>query len=251
MGIQLDSVSKSFDSNMQALSSLSLKISSGDFVSVMGPSGCGKSTLLRLIAGLEKPSSGSVVIPAEMKSFGFVFQDPHLLPWRTLEENIRLPLEFQKISSSETQSRITEVIKLIGLEDFRRARPSQLSGGMKMRASLARALVTEPKILLLDEPFAAVDEILRDRLDQELRKVWSKLGITVIFVTHSVSEAVFVSNRLIALSHRPGRVLKDEMIDLPQDRGSNLKWTEKFLSQMTQISKIFESTDPESIKERP
>lgn len=251
MGIQLDSVSKSFDSNMQALSSLSLKISSGDFVSVMGPSGCGKSTLLRLIAGLEKPSSGSVVIPAEMKSFGFVFQDPHLLPWRTLEENIRLPLEFQKISSSETQSRITEVIKLIGLEDFRRARPSQLSGGMKMRASLARALVTEPKILLLDEPFAAVDEILRDRLDQELRKVWSKLGITVIFVTHSVSEAVFVSNRLIALSHRPGRVLKDEMIDLPQDRGSNLKWTEKFLSQMTQISKIFESTDPETIKERP
>ena len=251
MGIQLDSVSKSFDSNIQALSSLSLKISSGDFVSVMGPSGCGKSTLLRLIAGLEKPSSGSVLIPAEMKSFGFVFQDPHLLPWRTLEENIRLPLEFQKISSSETQSRITEVIKLIGLEEFRRARPSQLSGGMKMRASLARALVTEPKILLLDEPFAAVDEILRDRLDQELRKVWSKLGITVIFVTHSVSEAVFVSNRLIALSHRPGRVLKDEMIDLPQDRGSNLKWTEKFLSQMTQISKIFESTDPESMKERP
>jgi NitT/TauT family transport system ATP-binding protein len=163
------------------------------------------------------------------------------LPWRTLEENIRLPLEFQKISSEEAQSRITEVIQLIGLEDFRRARPSQLSGGMKMRASLARALVTEPQILLLDEPFAAVDEILRDRLDQELRRIWNTLGITVVFVTHSVSEAVFVSNRLIALSPRPGRILKDEMIHLPRERGSDLKWTESFLNQMTQISKVFES----------
>jgi NitT/TauT family transport system ATP-binding protein len=241
MKIQLQSVSKFFDGNIQALSPLSLEIAKGEFVSLMGPSGCGKSTLLRLISGLEKPSSGSVLIPAEMKSFGFVFQDPHLLPWRTLEENIRLPLEFQKISSAETQSRITEVIQLIGLEDFRRARPSQLSGGMKMRASLARALVTNPQILLLDEPFAAVDEILRDRLDQELRRIWKTLGITVIFVTHSVSEAVFVSNRLIALSPRPGHIVKDEMINLPMDRGSDLKWTESFLNQMTQISKTFES----------
>jgi NitT/TauT family transport system ATP-binding protein len=241
MKIQLQSVSKVFDGNIQALSPLSLEIATGEFVSLMGPSGCGKSTLLRLISGLEKPSSGTVLIPAEMKSFGFVFQDSHLLPWRTLEENIRLPLEFQKISRAEAQSRITEVIQLIGLEDFRRARPSQLSGGMKMRASLARALVTNPQILLLDEPFAAVDEILRDRLDQELRRIWKTLGITVIFVTHSVSEAVFVSNRLIALSPRPGRIVKDEMIDLPLDRGSNLKWTESFLNQMTQITKTFES----------
>lgn len=244
--IELRSLSKIFAPSLLTLENLDLQISAGEFVSVMGPSGCGKSTLLRLIAGLEIPSRGSVNVAEACQSFGFVFQEAHLLPWRNLEQNIALPLQFQGASPKEIHSRISAMLELIGLTEFRQAYPSQLSGGMKMRASLARALITRPKILLLDEPFAALEESLRYRLDRELRSLWKQLDLTVIFVTHSVSEAVFVSNRLITLSKRPGRIVGDEVIDLPQDRSAEMKWTESFLHRVAKIANQLESTEVRS-----
>ena len=244
--IELRSLSKTFAPRLLTLENLDLQIAAGEFVSVMGPSGCGKSTLLRLIAGLETPSRGSIKIADAFQSFGFVFQEAHLLPWRNLEENIALPLQFQGATPEEIQSRITAMLELIGLTDFRHAYPSQLSGGMKMRASLARALITRPKILLLDEPFAALEESLRYRLDIELRSLWKQLDLTVVFVTHSVSEAVFVSNRLITLSQRPGHIVSDEPIDLPQDRSAEMKWTQSFLHRVARIAHQLESAEAKS-----
>lgn len=210
--LKLKAVEKSFGSDsaskLEVVRQLNLQINSGDFVALLGPSGCGKSTLLRLIAGLEPLSSGR--IESQAKEIGYVFQEPHLLPWRNLSENIALPLELKKLAASEKKKAVESTLELVGLSDFAAAFPNQLSGGMKMRVSLARALVCKPDLLLLDEPFAALDEFTRTHLDEELRRIWMETGVTILFVTHSVSEAAFLANRQIVFSRRPAAVIFDE-----------------------------------------
>lgn len=208
----LTAVEKSFESNsapkLEVVKKLSLRIKSHDFVALLGPSGCGKSTLLRLIAGLEPLSGGQ--IESQAKEVGFVFQDPHLLPWRNLYENVALPLELKNVDASRKRVQVEKTLRLVGLSDFANAFPNQLSGGMKMRVSLARALVCQPDLLLLDEPFAALDEFTRSHLDEELRRIWQETGVTILFVTHSVSEATFLASRQIVFSRRPASVIFDE-----------------------------------------
>lgn len=208
---------------------ISLQIQSGEFVSILGPSGCGKSTLLRLIGGLESASSGQIHSPSNAKK-SFVFQEANLLPWRTCLQNVMLPLELKKEPSASTQA--LEVLSRVDLEDAKNLYPAELSGGMKMRVSLARALVNKPSLLLLDEPFSALDENTRFKLQEDLRKLWIELGMTVVFVTHSVSEAVFLSNRCLVLSKKPSRMILDHPIELPKERTEALRLDPSFVSQM-------------------
>lgn len=243
-------MSKAFGSELLVFKNFDLRIPENEFLSILGPSGCGKSTLLHLIAGLQRPNSGVIQIPKVQKSFGFVFQDPHLLPWRSLEQNIEVPLELQGLESKERKARVREALDLVNLREFSQALPSELSGGMKMRASLARALVTRPRILLLDEPFAALDEALRQRLDLELRRIWKTLGLTIILVTHSITEAIFLSNRIIVLSDRPATILKDEAIDLPDQRSSQMRWSPEVLNQAAEITELLTSTQNRGALER-
>lgn len=250
LSIEIQNLSKSFGSELLVFENFNLSIHENEFLSILGPSGCGKSTLLHLIAGLQRPNSGVIQIPKAQKSFGFVFQDPHLLPWRSLEQNIAVPLELQKLAPKERKNRVMEALDLVNLREFSQALPSELSGGMKMRASLARALVTRPRILLLDEPFAALDEALRQRLDLELRRIWKNLGLTIILVTHSITEAIFLSNRIIALSERPAKILKDEMIDLPDERSSQMRWSPEVLNQAAEITELLTSIQNRKALER-
>jgi NitT/TauT family transport system ATP-binding protein len=210
--------------NLLALDGVSLDVGHGDFLSLLGPSGCGKSTLLRLIAGLESPSGGTIAWPDGKPApgdIGFVFQEPTLMPWATVFDNVRLPLRLT--GRTAAASEINAALDLVGLRDFAAAFPRELSGGMKMRAALARALVTGPRLLLLDEPFAALDEITRFRLNEDLMRIWRERGCTVIFVTHSVFEAAFLSQRVAVMSPRPGRIVAEEPIDLPALRVSELR----------------------------
>jgi NitT/TauT family transport system ATP-binding protein len=196
-----------------ALQDISLDIRDGEFVALVGPSGCGKSTMLRLMAGLLAPSSGVLTVfggrpqqAIEQRRVGFVFQNPVLMPWRSVADNVRLPLEVAGKANAAGQQRVRELIELVGLQGFEDARPSQLSGGMRQRAALARALITQPRLLLLDEPFGALDEITRQRLNLELLRIWREIGVTSVLVTHSVAEAVFLAHRVIVLSPRPGTI---------------------------------------------
>lgn len=218
--VQLRGVTKVYDNGMLALGPLDLTICKGEFVSLLGSSGCGKSTALRLIAGLIAPSSGTVDVAARSSSHavGFVFQEPTLMPWSNVRENVRLPLKLAHMPDVQSTARVNEVLAQVGLADFADAYPRELSGGMKMRVSLARALVTEPDILLMDEPFAALDEITRFKLNDDLLALWRKLGKTVIFVTHSVFESVYLSQRVIVMTSRPGRVSSECLIDAPESR---------------------------------
>ncbi len=206
-----------------ALSDLNFSIRKGDFVSIVGPSGCGKSTILRLIAGLAGQSAGEIRWPAREPDhrIGFVFQDPTLMPWASVEANIRLPLDLQ--GKAADAARVRDVIARVGLDGFERAMPGELSGGMKMRASLARALITAPSLLLLDEPFAALDEITRFKLNDDLLSLWQNGRWTVVFVTHSVYEAVYLSNRVIVMTPRPGRIAEDIAIDVPYPRDESFR----------------------------
>ena len=216
-------VSRRFDS-LVALSDLNFSINSGDFVSLVGPSGCGKSTILRLIAGLAEASSGAIRWSAREADhrIGFVFQEPTLMPWASVETNVRLPLDLQG-DTSGTADKVRDVIARVGLDGFERAMPGELSGGMKMRASLARALITSPSLLLLDEPFAALDEITRFKLNDDLLSLWQNGRWTVVFVTHSVYEAVYLSNRVIVMTPRPGRIAEDIAIDVPYPRDESFR----------------------------
>jgi NitT/TauT family transport system ATP-binding protein len=220
----LRAVTKVFDNGVMALGPLDLDIARGEFVSLLGPSGCGKSTALRVIAGLASPTSGSVEVSHHAgdgrpgHSIGFVFQEPTLMPWTTVAENVRLPLKLANVAASESDARIAEALSRVGLSDFADAYPRELSGGMKMRVSLARALVTDPDILLMDEPFAALDEITRFRLNNDLLTLWRKLNKTVIFVTHSVFESVYLSQRVVVMTQRPGRVCADISIEALEPR---------------------------------
>ncbi len=224
--ITIRGISRTFPGGVTALSSLDLTIPSAQFIAILGPSGCGKSTLLRLIAGLDSPSTGSIQLPST--ELAYVFQDAHLLPWRTVLRNVALPLELRGVDRQERMKHAADVIEQVGLSDAADRYPAQLSGGMRMRVSLARALITNPKVLLLDEPFAALDEITRQRLDEQLRQLWISRGITTVFVTHSTAEAAFLAQRAVVMSPRPGRIILDTPIDLPHERHGSVRGTPQF-----------------------
>lgn len=236
LGIDIRGIRRVFDNGVIALDGLSLAVPPGEFVAVLGPSGCGKSSLLRLIAGLDHPQDGSVaILPAGESSpkseIAYVFQDAHLLPWRNVLQNVALPLELAHVNRSTRLDSARQAIERVGLSDAIGRYPNQLSGGMRMRVSLARAIVTRPKLLLLDEPFGALDEITRQRLDEQLRQLWASDGMTVVFVTHSTAEAVFLAERAIVLSARPGRIVEDRRIDLPPPRDGPLRATPQFAGE--------------------
>ncbi|MDJ0930427.1 ABC transporter ATP-binding protein [Breoghania sp.] len=229
--VSLRNVSKTFANGTIALRDMSLDIREGDFVSLLGPSGCGKSTALRIVAGLGDASPGSVewhkgangtdAISANGvadQNISFVFQKPTLMPWATVFNNVYLPLRLKGRSKADAQADVMDTLEMVGLESLAKSYPRELSGGMKMRVSIARALVTKPKLLLMDEPFAALDEITRFKLNNDLLHLWEKFGWTVIFVTHSVFESVYLSNRIIIMAARPGRVMEDIPIDTPYPR---------------------------------
>jgi NitT/TauT family transport system ATP-binding protein len=228
--------------NTHALSRVSLDIQPGDFVSLLGPSGCGKSTLLRLIADLIDPSDGQITIKGKSahqarldRDYGIVFQAPVLYDWRSVLRNVQLPLEVMRFPSSERESRAREMLRLVGLKDFERHYPWQLSGGMQQRVSIARALAFKPSILLMDEPFGALDELTRERMNTELLNIWSQTETTVIFVTHSIAEAVFLSNRVVVMTPRPGRIEKVVDIDLPRPRTFETREQTRYFELITEV----------------
>jgi len=229
LAVSLRAVTKVFDNGVMAPGPLDLDIPSGEFVSLLGPSGCGKSTALRLIAGLVSPTSGSVEVTHHAgearpgHSIGFVFQEPTLMPWTTVRENVRLPLKLANVATTESDGRIAEALARVGLSEFADAYPRELSGGMKMRVSLARALVTDPDILLMDEPFAALDEITRFRLNNDLLALWRNLNKTVVFVTHSVFESVYLSQRVVVMTQRPGRIGAEIRIETSEPRTEDFR----------------------------
>lgn len=229
VAVSLRGVTKVYDSGVAALGPLDLEVRNGEFVSLLGPSGCGKSTALRLIAGLSASTSGMVGISSRDgqvrtgHSIGFVFQEPTLMPWTSVRENVRLPLKLAKMPPAESEGRVHRALTHVGLSDFADAYPRELSGGMKMRVSLARALVTDPDILLMDEPFAALDEISRFRLNNDLLALWRNLKKTVVFVTHSVFESVYLSQRVIVMTQRPGRISAEIRIDAPEPRSEEFR----------------------------
>jgi NitT/TauT family transport system ATP-binding protein len=205
----LRGVDKVFGNSVTAVENLDLDVREGEFLSLLGPSGCGKSTVLRMLAGLSKPTRGSIDWRGGRPELGFVFQDPTLMPWATVFSNVWLPLRFRGVSRADAQARVDEALELVGLAGFANAYPRELSGGMKMRVSIARALVTRPALLLMDEPFAALDEITRTKLNDDLVALKCALGATVVFVTHSVYESVALSTRIVVMAARPGRVVAD------------------------------------------
>jgi NitT/TauT family transport system ATP-binding protein len=224
------------DGPVHALSDIDLEVSRGEFVSLIGPSGCGKTTLLRLIADLEQPTAGSILVndltPEEARkrrAYGYVFQSAALYPWRTIARNVGLPLEVMGVSGAERAERIQKNLDLVNLTGFEKKFPWQLSGGMQQRASIARALSFDPALLLMDEPFGALDEIVRDHLNEQLLELWAKTQKTVIFVTHSIPEAVFLSTRIVVMSPRPGRIYDVIESDLPGGRTLDIRETPEFL----------------------
>ena len=229
-------VSKVFANGIQALGSASLDIAAGEFLSVLGPSGCGKSTLLRLIAGLAEPTAGTIAWPQGRPDLGFVFQEPTLMPWATALGNVALPLKLRGVARSEREARAAEALAGVGLRGFERSYPRELSGGMKMRVSIARALVTAPKLLLMDEPFAALDEITRRRLNTDLLELWQRTHFTAVFVTHSVFESVFLSQRIAVMAARPGRIVSNLAIDAPYPRTESFRTSPDYAARCRLVS---------------
>ena len=222
------------DGPVYALEGINLTVNDGDFVSFIGPSGCGKTTLLRVIADLEQATSGTIAVngmsPAQARmarAYGYVFQAPALYPWRTVEKNVGLPLEI--MGTADAASRVKRNLELVNLAGFEKKFPWQLSGGMQQRVSIARALAVEPKLLLMDEPFGALDEIVRDKLNQQLLELWAATMKTVVFVTHSIPEAVFLSSKIVVMSPRPGRIIDVIETNLPADRTLDIRETPEFL----------------------
>jgi NitT/TauT family transport system ATP-binding protein len=232
--VSLRGVDKVFSNGVEALRGLDLSIREGEFVSLLGPSGCGKSTVLRLIAGLGDKSGGAIDWSSVQHEIGFVFQDPTLMPWATVFDNIYLPLRVRSLARSAAAPRIERAMEQVGLAGFGNAYPRELSGGMRMRVSIARALVAEPKILLMDEPFAALDEITRFKLNDDLLQLWASLKWTVVFVTHSVFESVYLSTRVVVMSARPGRVNSE--ISLPLQRELSFRTSAAYAEQCRTVS---------------
>jgi NitT/TauT family transport system ATP-binding protein len=241
--IEFDAVTKSYGAGRLVLQSIDLKVLKGEFVSVIGPSGCGKSTVLKLISGLTPPSAGTIRVDGmtpenARETISFIFQDATLLPWRTVTENVGLGLELERVASKRRAEKVASLLQLVGLGDVASAYPRELSGGMKMRASIARALATNPRLLLMDEPFAALDEMTRDRLNEELLRLRAEQQWTAVFVTHSVAEAVFLSTRVIILAPNPGRVHAVLSVDLPFPRTAQLRETEEFEALVGRASHV-------------
>jgi NitT/TauT family transport system ATP-binding protein len=236
--------------SMTALRGIDLDIRRGEFVSLIGPSGCGKSTLLRLIGDLLRPTAGTVTVngkPAEQaridRDYGMVFQAPVLFDWRTVEDNVKLPLELTGASREERNARAREMLDLVDLGDFAHHHPYQLSGGMQQRVAIARALAFSPAILLMDEPFGALDEMTRERMNSEVLRIWEQTGITVVFVTHSIPEAVFLSSRVVVMSARPGRITKVIETDLPRPRGIETREDRRYFALITQVREALRGSD--------
>ena len=234
--VSLHGVSKTFDSGTQAIAVLDLEVREGEFLSLVGPSGCGKSTALRIIADLIAPTTGGVAWPGGKPEIGFVFQEPTLMPWRTVFGNAQLPLELKGVARAEAEARSRSALARVGLSDFEKAYPRELSGGMKMRVSIARAIAAKPKLLLMDEPFAALDELTRQSLNDDLLKLAREDGITVIFVTHSVYESAYLSDRVVVMTPRPGRVTADIAIAQPAERSAGYRLTPQFTDAAGKIS---------------
>lgn len=246
--VRLRGVRRVFPNGVTALDGIDLDVQAGEFLSILGPSGCGKSTLLRLIASLERPQAGEIDFGANLPrpALAFVFQDPQLLPWRSVRQNVALPLELAGMNKTDRLLKADKAIAQVGLADAMERYPAQLSGGMRMRASIARALTIEPRLLLLDEPFAALDEITRQRLDEQLRDLWTSRGLTVVFVTHSIAEAVYLAQRVIVMSRRPGRILIDRLIGLPQQRTPQLRTAPQFAGETRDL---FDALRSQSIQQ--
>jgi NitT/TauT family transport system ATP-binding protein len=230
--LSLDNVDKVFGTNVVALRDMNLEVRQGDFISLLGPSGCGKSTALRLIAGLMQPTRGRVrwVDAAARDTLGVVFQEPTLMPWSTVTDNVWLPLRLRGKSRKDVMPDIAEALATVGLTGFEDAYPRELSGGMKMRVSIARALVTHPRLILMDEPFAALDEITRQRLNDDLLAMRERLDCTIIFVTHSVFESVFLSDRIVVMAARPGRVFDELPVDAPYPRTEEFRTSADYIA---------------------
>jgi NitT/TauT family transport system ATP-binding protein len=236
--VSLRGVGKTFGSGTVALEGLNLDVRAGEFLSLLGPSGCGKSTALRIIAGLSEATRGSVTWSgggAAKRGIGFVFQEPTLMPWATVFSNVYLPLKLAGVDHTAATPRIEETLACVGLSEFKSAYPRELSGGMKMRVSIARALVTAPRVLLMDEPFAALDEITRFKLNDDLVALWRTLGMTVVFVTHSVFESVYLSQRVVVMTRRPGRVFSELSIDA-QNRDAGFRTSAEYAGFCRQAS---------------
>jgi NitT/TauT family transport system ATP-binding protein len=241
--IALQGVSKRYRNASVAIEGISLTVDRGEFVTFLGPSGCGKSTLLKLVSGLSPVSEGTVRVngmtPENARDLiSFIFQDATLLPWRTVEQNVGLGMELEHAAREARKERIAQMLELVSLSHVANSYPRQLSGGMKMRASIARALVSRPRILLMDEPFAALDEMTRDRLNEELLRLYAEQKWTVLFVTHSVAEAVFLSTRVIILAAHPGRVAQEISIDLPWPRTAETRESQAYEEQVTNASRL-------------
>jgi NitT/TauT family transport system ATP-binding protein len=241
--IALRGVGKRFRSGAPVLENITLTIQKGDFVTILGPSGCGKSTLLRLIAGLTPLSTGEIAVngmtPVNARELmSFIFQDATLLPWRTVERNVGLGLELEWATRAGRKQKVSEMLALVGLSTVAPLYPRQLSGGMKMRVSIARALATRPRILLMDEPFAALDEMTRDRMNEELLRLQREHGWTVVFVTHSVAEAVFLSTRIVVLAPHPGRIHEVAQVELEAHRTDATRASGKFENEISRVSGI-------------
>lgn len=230
-----------------ALKDVTVDIKKGEFISLLGPSGCGKTTLLRIMADLLQPTQGTVKISGSTakearlaQKYGIVFQSPVLYDWRKVRKNVTLPLEMMKVPKAEQEKRVDELLELVGLSKFKDKFPWQLSGGMQQRVAIARALAIEPEILLMDEPFSALDEFSRERLNEELLSIWTKIGNTVVFVTHSIPEAIFLSDRVFVLSPHPGRLSKIVEISLPRPRTAEMRESPEFYQLITDIRNSFE-----------
>ncbi|MGN0174001.1 MAG: ABC transporter ATP-binding protein [Acutalibacteraceae bacterium] len=248
--IKIDNVSKVFSNtgnDVTALKGVSIDIQKGEFISLLGPSGCGKTTLLRMIADLIEPTTGSVTIegstPLEARlarKYGMVFQSPVLYEWRNIKKNIELPLEIMKVPKKERSERAEKMLDLVGLSDFANSYPSQLSGGMQQRVGIARALAIKPEILLMDEPFSALDEFTREKLHEDLLRIWRKTNKTIVFVTHNISESVYLSDRVCVLSPHPGRLSAVIDIDLPRPRTEEMRHSAELAALVAKVRNSFE-----------
>jgi NitT/TauT family transport system ATP-binding protein len=254
--IEVLSAEQVYPNGTRALTPVSLSIEKGEFVTLLGPSGCGKSTLLKMIAGLLEPSDGRILLsrkPVQEANadhqLSFVFQEATLMPWATVEANVRLPLDLAGLPKAVSTPRVMEALQLVGLSKFAQQRPRELSGGMQMRVSIARGLVTQPQLLLMDEPFGALDEITRNRLDADLLKLWQQQGLTVVFVTHSITEAVYLSNRVIMMAARPGRVVEDLRIRAPYPRDDAFRTSPEFNEMVRHLhERLHSASDHEEVQ---
>jgi NitT/TauT family transport system ATP-binding protein len=234
--LSLSGISKKFDSGTQAIARLDMEVADGEFVSLVGPSGCGKSTALRIVAGLLTPDTGTVTFSGAAPEIGFVFQEPTLMPWASALSNVRLPLDLKHVHRGEANDRAARALARVGLAGFEKAYPRELSGGMKMRVSIARAMAAEPKLLLMDEPFAALDELTRQALNDDLLKFWVEDALTVIFVTHSVYESTYLSSRVVVMTPRPGRVSANVALSPPAARNEAWRLTPEFTTAAGRVS---------------